>query len=102
MIDQRALNQIYMAYLEHSIRYYELDAPIIDDDLYDRICKALLRHWPGFKHHLKRLTDEGALRAGSGYHLVGDARLDRLRTMMRMLPPGRTLHEVHGSYVALA
>ena len=99
MIDPRALNQLYMAYLEHSIRYYEMDAPLVSDDLYDRICKALLRHWPGFRHHLKRLTDEEALRAGSGYHLVGDARLDRVRTMMAQCPPGQTMHDTWGTYV---
>lgn len=90
------LNQLYMSYLEHSIRYYEWSAPLIDDALYDRICQALLRHWAGFQHSLKDLTDEAALRAGTGYQLFQHPRLERLRSMLDRLPPGKTLHDVYG------
>ncbi len=90
------LNQLYMSYLEHSIRYYEWYAPIVDDALYDRICQALLRHWPTFRHSLKDLTDTSALAAGTGYQLVGHPRLARLRSMLDRLPDGKTLHDIYG------
>lgn len=92
----RQLNQLYMAYLEHSLRYYEMDdAVVVPDALFDAICKALLRHWGGFQHSLKHLTDVSALEAGSGYHLCGRPELDRVRSMMRFTG-GRTLLEHFG------
>lgn len=94
-MDQLTFNRLYMAYLEHSVRYYELDDPIIDDGLYDRLCQALLRHWAGFGHRLKHLTDESALRAGTGFHLAGHPELARVRTMIRLA--GRmTLYDYFG------
>lgn len=87
-MDQLTFNRLYMAYLEHSVRYYELDDPVIDDALYDRLCQALLRHWAGFGHSLKHLTDASALRAGTGFQITGNPALDRLRTMIRRA--GRT------------
>lgn len=89
------LNRLYMAYLEHSIRYYEHDEPVISDELYDRLCAALLRHWDGFQHSLKHLTDADALRAGTGYQLTHHPALGRVRAMMR-LAKGATLLETFG------
>ena len=83
-MNQRSFNVLYVAYLEHSVRYYEMDESIISDELYDRLCRALLRHWHSFNHSLKHLTDVSALQAGSGYHLTGVPALDRIRTMIRL------------------
>ena len=81
-MNQRSFNVMYMAYLEHSVRYYEQDVSLISDELYDRLCKALLRHWHSFNHSLKHLTDVSALQAGSGYHLTGRPELHRVRSMI--------------------
>lgn len=89
------MNRLYMAYLEHSIRYYELDEPVISDELYDRLCRALLRHWPAFEHSLKHLTDADALAAGTGFQLVGHPALKRVRQMV-WFARGRTLLETFG------
>lgn len=92
----RQLNQMYMAYLEHSLRYYEMDdAVLVPDALFDATCKALLRHWAGFQHSLKHLTTEDDLRAGTGYSLIGRPELDRVRSMIRFAR-GRTLLEHFG------
>jgi NAD-dependent DNA ligase len=82
-LQRHHLNQLYMAYLEHSVRYYEMDQSFIPDALFDRLCQALLRHWDGFEHSLKHLTDKGALRAGTGFQLVGRPELARVRSMIR-------------------
>lgn len=91
------LNRLYMAYLEHSVRYYELDEPLISDDLYDRLCKALLRHWAAFEHSLKHLTDASALQAGTGFQLVGQPALKRVRQMI-WLAQGSTLLDYLSNY----
>lgn len=82
-MDQRAFNILYFAYLEHSIRYYEEDDPVISDHLFDRLCQALLRHWHSYEHSLKHLTSAEDLRAGTGHQLHDRPELGRLRTMLR-------------------
>lgn len=62
-------NALYGEYLEHSYRYYMLNAPVISDHEFDDICRRLLPHWPIVTHRLKPLTDESALRAGTGFQL---------------------------------
>ena len=82
-MDQRAFNILYFAYLEHSVRYYEEDAPVISDHMFDRLCQALLRHWHGFEHSLKHLTTEHDLRAGTGFQLFDRPELGRVRSTIR-------------------
>ena len=90
-MDQRTFNRLYRAYLEHSIRYYELEQPIVSDHLFDQLCRALLRHWHGFDHRFKHLTDESALAAGTGFHLAGLTVLRRVRWMIVEPPYNQSL-----------
>lgn len=66
---QRRATMLFVAYLEHSYRYYEMDTPIISDARYDRLCQELLKALPDLKHRDRHLVDESALQAGTGYHL---------------------------------
>lgn len=68
---ERYANYAYGLYLEHSYRYYELDAPIIRDWEFDALCQVLLARWPHVTHRYKSLTDEASLAAGTGYQLHG-------------------------------
>lgn len=63
------LNHLYGEYLEHSLRYYLLDSPVVSDAYYDGLCQTLLASWGAVTHKFKHLTDEGALSAGSGFQL---------------------------------
>jgi len=56
-------------YLEHSCRYYELDAPVISDAAFDALCAALLEQWDEVTHRYKHLADMSALRAGTGFQM---------------------------------
>ena len=66
---QKEANALYGEYLEHSYRYYWMNAAVITDHEYDELCRRLLEHWQIVTHRLKHLTDESALRAGTGYQL---------------------------------
>ena len=68
-LESRALNAVYGEYLEHSIRYYLLDAPVVPDTYFDGLCKTLLAGWELVTHRLKSMCDESALRAGTGFQL---------------------------------
>lgn len=69
-IEGMPLHCLFMRYLMASYLYYEMDmdTPWSDHD-FDRACKRLLDHWDTFSHALKFLTDEDALRAGTGHHI---------------------------------
>lgn len=82
-MDQGVFNQLYFAYLEHSIRYYEEDDPVITDHLFDRLCRALLRHWHTYEHSLKHLTSAEDLQAGTGFQLFDRPELGRVRSIIR-------------------
>lgn len=64
-------NSAFGEYLEHSVRYYVLDAPVISDAEFDSLCAALLAQWPEVTHRHRWLCDETALQAGTGYQIVG-------------------------------
>lgn len=89
------LRALYGEYLEHSLRYYELDRPVISDSRYDEICNTLLAQWGLVEHKFKYLTDESALYAGSGFQLVGKPELDPILWLCR-LNPNVPLQEVYG------
>lgn len=67
--ESRKLNAVFGEYLEHSIRYYLLDAPVVPDTYFDGLCKTLLAGWGLVTHRLKHMCDESALRAGTGFQL---------------------------------
>lgn len=67
--ESRALNAVYGEYLEHSIRYYKLDAPVVSDSYFDSLCKTLLAGWAMVTHRYKDMADESALRAGTGFQV---------------------------------
>lgn len=59
-------------YLEHSIRYYILDSPVVGDGYFDELCQVLLANWGNFNHRYKSLCDESALTAGSGFQIKSE------------------------------
>lgn len=65
----RMLNAAYGEYLEHSIRYYMLDAPVVPDSYFDGLCKTLLAGWQFVTHRYKSMCDESALSAGTGFQV---------------------------------
>lgn len=66
------LKSLYGEYLEHSVRYYLLDSPVVSDDHFNYLCTTLLNSWGAFEHKYKGLTDESALFAGSGFQLKAE------------------------------
>lgn len=67
--ESKALNAVFGEYLEHSIRYYMLDAPVVPDSYFDGLCKTLLAGWDLVTHRYKDMCDESALLAGTGYQV---------------------------------
>ena len=67
--ESRALNAVYGEYLEHSIRYYVLDSPVVPDSYFDGLCKTLLAGWEFVTHRYKNMCDESALLAGTGFQV---------------------------------
>lgn len=65
----RRLNAVYGEYLEHSVRYYMLDAPVVSDSYFDSLCTTLLAGWELVTHRYKNMCDESALHAGTGYQV---------------------------------
>lgn len=82
-MDQRTFSLLYMSYLEHGIRRYEMGQPIVTDDLFFRLCRALERHWHSYTHPLKHLADEGDLRAGCGFRPIHKPELQPYRDMIQ-------------------
>jgi hypothetical protein len=68
-LSESELKGIYGEYLEHSIRYYHLDAPVVGDGYYDELTQILQAQWGDFEHKYKHLTCESALAAGSGFQI---------------------------------
>ena len=67
--ESRSLNSVYGEYLEHSIRYYVLDAPVVPDSYFDGLCKTLLTGWEFVTHRYKDMCDTSALHAGTGFQV---------------------------------
>lgn len=66
--------------------------PLVSDDAFDRLCEILANTWDEVTHRHKHLSDIHALRAGTGYQLVG-----RFPEPIRRLidkHPHRQLYEV--------
>lgn len=63
------LKIMYGEYLEHSLRYYEFDAPVISDHEFDHICLVLAGQWDNFEHRYKHLTTKDDLWAGTGMQI---------------------------------
>lgn len=67
--ESKSLNAVFGEYLEHSIRYYKLDAPVVSDSYFDNLCKTLLAGWALVTHRYKDMCDESALLAGTGFQV---------------------------------
>ncbi|MPQ71465.1 hypothetical protein [Pseudomonas sp. MWU12-2323] len=67
--ESKAINAVFGEYLEHSIRYYMLDSPVVSDGYFDELCKALLAGWEAITHRYKHMSDKSALSAGTGFQL---------------------------------
>lgn len=63
-------NLLFIEYVRHSYKYYQLDEPTITDAQFDRMCVELLRVFKDVTHPDKHLTDEDALRAGTGFQMM--------------------------------
>jgi hypothetical protein len=69
LLTESELKGVYGEYLEHSVRYYILDRPVVGDGYFDDLCQVLLANWGNFEHRYKHLCDESALTAGSGFQI---------------------------------
>jgi hypothetical protein len=56
-------------YLIHSYLYYELDASIISDGEFDKLCNRLLVNWPNQQSIWKKYISKDDLKAGTGFTL---------------------------------
>lgn len=93
IMTESKLKRLYGQYLEHSIRYYLFDQPVIPDNEFDDICKTLLQFWNQFDHKYKYLTDQSALSAGTGYHISYDNAPPHILDLVRKYP-NRPLSDV--------
>lgn len=72
-VDRYDAYQLASIYLMASYLYYELDISPMSDSEYDEVCKRLLKWKKYVKHHPHyELLEDEALRAGTGYQLVGN------------------------------
>jgi len=94
--ESRALNAVYGEYLEHSVRYYVLDSPVVLDGYFDKLCKTLLAGWELVTHRYKDMCDESALSAGTGFQ-VPFHKLDPIVWLCRQ-HPGTPLKDIYGSH----
>ena len=62
-------NMLIPWYLMCSYAYYELDAPLVSDAMYDQMGKELLHNWSEIEHYHKHLITTNMLEAGS---YIGD------------------------------
>lgn len=66
-----SLGGLIQAYLMTSHLYYQRFESVVEDEVYDRICKRLLNNFedlPQDHPHIEYI-DEDALRAGTAYHI---------------------------------
>jgi hypothetical protein len=61
----RNVNMTVPFYLMASYAYYEMDDPILSDDLYDKLAKKILNKWDTIEHYHKNLLTKDMLEAGS-------------------------------------
>lgn len=69
---EKSRNIIIPWFLMASYAYYHLDKSIISDGLYDKMAKAILKHWNIIQHRHKNLITKTDLKAGSLYRLRED------------------------------
>lgn len=64
------INLLINHYLIFSYLYYEKGFSFVSNDLYDEMCKLLLKNIKKVKGHIREnLIDPEALKAGTGFHL---------------------------------
>lgn len=80
------LKLMYGEYLEHSLRYYEFDAPVISDHEFDHICLLLAAGWNLFEHKYKHLTTKDDLWAGTGMQISSANAPRALLELIRKYP----------------
>jgi NAD-dependent DNA ligase len=85
-VSAKELKYLYGAYLEHCCRYYVLDAPVISDEDFDRLCRVLCEGWDTFTHRYKHLTNREALSAGTGFHIAPNEYPPALIELCRSYP----------------
>ena len=70
--EQELVNKLTGQYLIHSYLYYRLYQSIIPDELFDKMCVLLERHYDSITHPHKHLVSLESLRAGTGFNLAQD------------------------------
>lgn len=63
------INTLCELYLEHSYRYYILGESVIPDSLFDSYCARILGQIADVPNEYKHIIDEGAMKAGTGFHI---------------------------------
>lgn len=66
---QNPPNQMFEDYVYHSLLYYGLDSPEIQDYTFDMLCHRLVQLWDKVDHPDKGLTDLSSLKAGTGFQM---------------------------------
>ena len=80
------LDELFEEYLEHSLRFYEMGAPVITDADYDVLCGILYDNWKDITHRLKRTTTRSDLKKCRGWHVNHIKELDYLRRLIEKYP----------------
>ena len=68
-INEFGINKCVAWYLVHSYLYYQCDTSMLDDVVYDYLCKRLFNEINEATHMHKDFLDVDALKAGSAYHI---------------------------------
>ena len=68
-IQNLSANKLVTLYLMSSYLYYIHDMHPIPDEVYDEICRQLLRKFKDIDHHHGHLITKEALKAGTAYHM---------------------------------
>ena len=71
-----SINRCVPYYLMSSFLYYKGDKHILDDNEFDYLCKRLYDEWDNITHYHKDLLDRDSLRAGTGFELQYNSRIE--------------------------
>ena len=68
-IKNTSLGQLCAFFLVHSYLYYNVNMSLLDDAVFDYLCRRLYENFEQFEHMHKHLLDKEALQAGTGFYL---------------------------------
>lgn len=64
------INQKVSWYLMCSYAYYQENISLLSDQVYDQICKDLLKDFDKIDHIHKHLLDKNSLKCGTGFNVI--------------------------------